>query len=153
MNLSDYEAIKLFVERVRIVKPNFALTEENAMAVAGICVRLDGLPLAIELAAARIKILSPRAILAKLENRLKLLTGGASDLPSRQQTMHGAIEWSHDLLNEDEKTLFRRLAVFAGGFRFEAAESVVGEESADDNIQRPPTTDHRPLMSSTLLHL
>ena len=124
--LSNYEAIKLFVERARNVKPNFALREDNAKSVTEICSRLDGLPLAIELAAARVKILSPRAILAKLENRLKLLTGGARDLPARQQTMRGAVEWSYDLLNEDEKTLFRRLAVFAGGFTFEAAEAVCG---------------------------
>ena len=123
-DISNYEAIRLFVERARNVKPGFALTNENADDVAKICGRLDGLPLAIELAAARIKILSPRTILTKLENRLKLLTGGASDLPVRQQTMRDAIEWSYDLLNEDEKFLFRRLAIFEGGFTFEAAEAV-----------------------------
>ncbi len=123
--LSNYEAVKLFIERARQSKPNFDLTDENAHIVAEICARLDGLPLAIELAAVRVKILSPQAILTKLENRLKLLTGGARDLPARQQTMRGAVEWSYDLLNEDEKILFRRLAVFAGGFTFEAAESVV----------------------------
>ena len=126
--LSNYEAIRLFVERAQNAKSNFALREENARSVAEICARLDGLPLAIELAAARVKILTPNAILAKLENRLNLLTGGAKDLPARQQTMRGAVEWSYDLLNEDEKTLFRRLAVFAGGFTFEAAEAVVEEE-------------------------
>jgi|GEM_PF-133014 len=127
--LQNYEAIKLFVERARNVKSNFALTDENARSVAEICAQLDGLPLAIELAAARVKILSPQMILAKLENRLKLLTGGASDLPARQQTMRGAVEWSYDLLNEEEETLFRRLAVFAGGFTFEAAEAVVQSSS------------------------
>ena len=127
--LSNYEAIKLFVERARNAKPNFALTEENAKSVAEICSRLDGLPLAIELAAARVKILSPQLILTKLENRLKLLTGGARDLPARQQTMRGAVEWSYKLLNEDEKRLFRRLAVFAGGFAFESAEAVVQSSS------------------------
>ena len=121
---SKYDAIKLFVERAQKAKPSFALTEENARCVAEICSRLDGLPLAIELAAARIKILSPFAILAKLENRLKLLIGGARDLPARQQTMRGTVAWSYELLNEDEKTLFRRLAIFVGGFRFESAEAV-----------------------------
>lgn len=126
--LSNYEAIKLFVERARYAKPNFAISEENAKSVVEICSRLDGLPLAIELAAARVKTLTPQAILTKLENRLKLLTGGARDLPVRQQTMRGAIEWSYDLLNEDEKALFRRLAVFAGGFTFEAAEAIAEVE-------------------------
>lgn len=119
------EAVKLFVERARNLKPNFAENSENMQAVAEICVRLEGLPLAIEFAAARIRILSPQAILSKLENRLQLLTGGAQDLPTRQQTMRGAIEWSYDLLDENEKILFRRLAVFAGGFRFDAAESII----------------------------
>ncbi|MBA3694597.1 MAG: protein kinase, partial [Acidobacteria bacterium] len=124
--LSNYEAIKLFVERARNTKPNFTLSQQNAQTVAEICNRLEGLPLAIELAAARIKFLSPQAILTKLENRLKLLTGGARDLPARQQTMRGAVEWSYDLLTEEEKCLFRHLAVFAGGFTFEAAEAVAG---------------------------
>jgi len=124
--LSNYEAIKLFVERARNTKPNFTLSEQNAQAVAEICHRLEGLPLAIELAAARVKFLSPQAILTKLENRLKLLTGGARDLPVRQQTMRGAVEWSYDLLTKEEKCLFRHLAVFVGGFTFEAAEAVAG---------------------------
>ncbi len=130
--LMQYAAIALFVERAQSVKPAFALTDDNAKAVTEICTRLDGLPLAIELAAARIKILSAQAILTRLENRLKLLTGGASDLPARQQTMRSAISWSYDLLTEDEKRLFRRLAVFAGGFGFEAAASVVGAEIESD---------------------
>ena len=122
--LSNYEAVKLFVQRAQNAKPGFALTEANARNVAEICARLDGLPLAIEFAAARVKILTPQALLAKLENRLKLLTGGARDLPARQQTMRGAVEWSYDLLDEDEKILFRRLSVFAGGTTLEAAEAV-----------------------------
>jgi len=124
--VANYEAVKLFVQRAQKAKPGFILTEENARSVAEICARLDGLPLAIELAAARVKILPPQAILTKLENRLKLLTGGARDLPARQQTMRGAVEWSYGLLSEDEKELFRRLSVFAGGFTFEAAEAVCG---------------------------
>jgi len=122
--LSRYAAIELFAVRARETKPNFVLNEENASAVAEICNRLDGLPLAIELAAARIKLLSPRAILERLENSLKLLTGGAGDLPERQRTMRDTIRWSCDLLAEDEKDLFPRLAVFAGGFTVEAAEAV-----------------------------
>jgi non-specific serine/threonine protein kinase len=129
--LSKYEAIKLFVERAQNAKASFALIEENANSVAEICARLDGLPLAIELAAARVKILSPQMILSKLENRLKLLTGGARDLPARQQTMRGAVEWSYDLLDEDEKRLFRRLSVFAGGLTFEAAEAVCADYDSD----------------------
>jgi predicted ATPase/serine/threonine protein kinase len=121
-NLSQYSAVELFVERARSVRPGFALTDENANDVAEICIRLDGLPLAIELAAARIKVLSPRSMLGRLKDRLKLLAGGARDLPARQQTMRGAIEWSYDLLNADEKKLFRSLAVFVGGFTLEAAE-------------------------------
>ncbi len=128
--LADYEAVKLFVQRAQKAKPFFKLTEENAENVADICTRLDGLPLAIELAAARVKILTPKAILTKLENRLQLLTGGASDLPERQQTMRGAIEWSDNLLHEDEKALFRRLAIFAGGFTYEAAEAVCKNEES-----------------------
>ncbi|MCA1624635.1 MAG: protein kinase [Acidobacteria bacterium] len=141
--LSNYEAIKLFVERARNSKPNFILREENARSVTEICRRLDGLPLAIELAAARVKILSPQAILTKLENRLHLLTSGARDLPARQQTMRGAVEWSYELLSEDEKRLFRRLAVFAGGFTIESAEAVcanyelqiTNDESSEDQIE------------------
>jgi non-specific serine/threonine protein kinase len=126
--LRRYEAVTLFIERARSVKSSFNLTEENANSVAEICARLDGLPLAIELAAARVKVLSPQAILSRLDNRLQLLTGGARDLPTRQQTMRGAVDWSYELLPEDEKQLFRRLGVFAGGFTIEAAEAVVGAE-------------------------
>lgn len=127
-DLSRYESVRLFVERARSIKANFALTDENAQSVVEICIRLEGLPLAIELAAVRVKILSPQAILARLDSRLKLLTGGARDLPTRQQTMRGAVEWSYELLTEDEKRLFRRLAVFEGGFTFAAAAAVVGSQ-------------------------
>jgi predicted ATPase/serine/threonine protein kinase len=129
--LMQCAAVALFVDRAAAVKPGFALTRENATAVAEICTRLDGLPLALELAAARVKVLQPNAILARLENRLKLLTGGARDLPSRQQTMRGAIAWSYDLLDEAEKTLLRRLSVFAGGCTIEAAEAIC---DADDDL-------------------
>jgi predicted ATPase/serine/threonine protein kinase len=122
--LSRLPAIELFVERARAVKPQFALTKENASAVAAICSRLDGLPFAIELAAARIKLLSPSAMLARLESRLNLLTGGARDLPTRQQTLRNTVDWSYGLLNGAEQTLFRRLSVFSGGCTLEAVEAV-----------------------------
>ena len=123
-NLTEYEAIRLFVERAQAVKPDFALTKENAPVVVEICARLDGLPLAIELAAARIKLLPPRLLLDRLGNRLKLLTGGARNLPERQRTLRNAIEWSYDLLDEGEKMLFGRLGVFSGGATLEAIETV-----------------------------
>jgi class 3 adenylate cyclase len=113
--LTQYEAVGLFVERARAVKSDFSITNESAPAVAEICVRLDGLPLAIELAAARIKMLPPKAMLHRLTSRLKLLTGGARDLPERQRTLRATIEWSHALLDEGEQVLFGRLAVFSGG--------------------------------------
>jgi predicted ATPase/class 3 adenylate cyclase len=122
--LSQYEAVALFIERAATVRPDFRITNENAPAVAEICARLDGLPLAIELAAARVRLLSPQAILPRLEKRLGLLSGGARDLPERQQTLRGAIAWSHDLLDAPSRTLFRRLAVFAGGCSFESAQAV-----------------------------
>ncbi len=125
--LQKYSAVALFVARAQSIQPNFALTNENAASVAHICARLDGLPLAIELAAARIKLMPPDAILARLNSQLKLLTGGARDLPTRQQTMRGTIAWSFDLLEENEKLLFGRLAVFAGGFTLGAAEAVADE--------------------------
>ncbi len=124
--LAGYDAVKLFVQRAQKAKAVFVLTTENAGSVAEICARLDGLPLAIELAAAWVKIFAPQTILTKLENRLRLLTGGARDLPLRQQTMRDAVGWSYELLSEDEKGLFRQLSVFAGGFTFEAAETVYG---------------------------
>jgi predicted ATPase/serine/threonine protein kinase len=122
--LSRLPAVALFVERARAVKHEFALTRENAPAVAAICARLDGLPLAIELAAARIKLLSPTAMLARLESRLNLLTGGALDLPTRQQTLRSTVDWSYGLLNASEQTLFRRLSVFTGGCTLEGVEAV-----------------------------
>lgn len=122
--LSGLPAVALFVDRARAVKHDFSLNKENAAAVAGICARLDGLPLAIELAAARIKLLTPSAMLARLESCLNLLTGGARDLPTRQQTLRSTVDWSHDLLNAAEQKLFRRLSVFVGGCTLEAVEAV-----------------------------
>jgi predicted ATPase/class 3 adenylate cyclase len=122
--LSQYEAVALFIERARAVRPDFEVTNENAPAVAEICSRLDGLPLAIELAAARIKVLSPEAILDRLERRLPVLASAGQDLPARQRTLRGAIDWSYELLDEAERRLFARLAVFVGGWTIEAAEDV-----------------------------
>ena len=127
--LTQYEAVALFIERAAAVKPGFAVTNENAPAVAEICHRLDGLPLAIELAAARVRVLPPQRMLAELSHRLSFLTGGARDLPARQKTLRGAIDWSHDLLTADEQKLFRRLAVFVGGCTLEAIEAVCNPES------------------------
>jgi len=122
--LSRFSAISLFVQRAIAVKPDFQLTEENAPVVAEICARLDGLPLAIELAAARVKLLSVSALRSRLASCLQLLTGGPRDLPARQQTLRQAIDWSYDLLTESEQKLFRRLSVFLGGCTLEAVEAV-----------------------------
>jgi predicted ATPase/class 3 adenylate cyclase len=122
--LSQYEAVALFIERATAVKPDFAITNANAPAVAEICSRLDGLPLAIELAAARVRFLSPQAILDRLERLLPLLTGGTRDVPERQRTLRGAIHWSYELLDGPERRLFERVAAFAGGWTLEAAEAV-----------------------------
>ncbi len=125
--LTQYEAVALFIARARSVRPDFQVDNDNAPAVAEVCARLDGLPLAIELAAARIKLLSPQAMLARLQSRLDLFGGGvARDLPARQQTLRGAIAWSYDLLDEESRRLFRRLSVFVGGFVLEAAEAICG---------------------------
>ena len=123
-DLIQYEAVRLFIERAQAARPDFILSDQNAAAVAEICQRLDGLPLAIELAAARVKLFAPDALLARLSSPLQILTGGARDLPARQQTIRSTIDWSYQLLSADEHRLFRRLGVFVGGFTLEAAETV-----------------------------
>jgi predicted ATPase/class 3 adenylate cyclase len=132
--LSQYDAVTLFIQRAEAVKPGFRVNNANAPAVAEICYRLEGIPLAIELAAARVKVLSPQALLDRLGSRLKLLTGGARDVPARQQTLRNTIEWGYDLLTGGEKQLFRRASVFRGGRTLEAVEEVcnaVGDLEVD----------------------
>ena len=126
-NPLEIDSIRLFVERGTTAKPDFRLTKENTPFVAQICSRLDGIPLAIELAAARVKVLSPEQIASRLDDRFRLLTGGARTALPRQQTLRAMIDWSYSLLSEPEKTVFRRLAVFTGGWTLEAAEFVCGE--------------------------
>jgi predicted ATPase len=133
--LTQYEAVRLFVERAKAVKPGFEVTNESAPAVAEICARLDGLPLAIELAAARTKLLPPQALLSRFSNRLKLLKGGARNLPARQQTLRATISWSYNLLDEEEKTLFWRLSVFSGGSTLEAIEEICDPEGDIDVLE------------------
>jgi len=123
-SLSQFAAVALFIERTQAVKPDFHLTATNANAIAAICVRLDGLPLAIELTAAWMRLLSPQQLLERLGQSLQVLTGGSRDLPERQQTLRSTIKWSYDLLNAEEQRLFRRLAIFVGSCSIEAAESV-----------------------------
>src|SRR5918997_340358 len=128
-SLARYEAARLFLERTAAVNPTFALTEQNAVAVAQICYRLDGIPLAIELAAARAKVLSVEQIAARLDDCFGLLTAGGRTAMPRHRTLHATMDWSHDLLPDDEGALFRRLSVFAGGFSLGAVEAVcAGEE-------------------------
>src|SRR5829696_8448006 len=123
-DLAEVEAVKLFVERARAIDPAFALTSDNAVAVAGICARLDGLPLAIELAAARTRLFTPTALLGRLDRRLPVLTEGPMDAPIRQRTLRSTIGWSFDLLRERDQRVFASLGVFAGGFTLAAAEAV-----------------------------
>jgi predicted ATPase/DNA-binding CsgD family transcriptional regulator len=125
------ESARLFVERARAVQPGFVLSRETASLVGEICRRLDGLPLAIELAAAQLRVLPPAAMLARLDRRLPLLTSGPRDVPARQRTLRDTIAWSHDLLDEAEQQLFRRLSVFVGGWTLEAAEAVCAEGVRD----------------------
>ncbi len=131
--LAQVPSVALFLERARAVNPDFALTAENAATIVEICRRLDGLPLALELAAARLSLLTPQALLARMERRLPLLTRGARDLPQRQQTLHNTLAWSYDLLEEREQHLFRQLAVFVGSFPLDAVESVCADEKDGEN--------------------
>jgi predicted ATPase/transcriptional regulator with XRE-family HTH domain len=157
--LAGVAAVRLFVERATEVRGDFSLTAANASAVGELCRRLDGLPLAIELAVGWLKILSPEALAAQLAPRLPLLTGGAADLPDRQRTMRDTIAWSHGLLSAEEQRFFRRLGVFAGGFTLEAAQWVsgVGDRVSDDGSEvgmrkaEEPIPDPRPPTPETLV--
>ena len=134
-HLGQYESVALFIDRAHAVRPDFAVNDENAPAVAEICARLDGLPLAIELAAARVTTLTPAAILERLGSRLKLLTGGAADLPFRQRTLRATIDWSYRMLSPVEQMLFREMAVFAGGAALEAVQTVCACEGEADVLE------------------
>lgn len=129
--LTQYEAVRLFIDRASLVSPHFTVTKDTAPAIAQICFRLDGIPLALELAAARVKMLSVDQISARLDDRFRLLTGGARTALPRQQTLRAMIDWSYDLLSENERLLLRRLAVFAGGWTLELAEQVCSDETID----------------------
>jgi predicted ATPase/transcriptional regulator with XRE-family HTH domain len=161
--LGRIAAVDLFTNRAAAILPGFSLTDDNAAAVAEITIRLDGLPLAIELAAARLNVLSPDSLLARLERRLPLLTGGAQDLPARLQALRATIDWSYELLESDDQELFRTLAVFAGGFTLEAAEAVwcgTSEPAADGRAGVPDAPSEHPvldgltsLVEKSLLHV
>ncbi|HEX9235047.1 MAG TPA: adenylate/guanylate cyclase domain-containing protein, partial [Actinomycetota bacterium] len=141
------ESVALFAERAAAVRSGFRVTTENAAAVAEIVARLDGLPLAIELAASRLNLLTPQALLARLTERLPLLTGGARDLPERQRTLRGTIEWSHELLQPELRRLFARLSVFSGGWTLESAEAVCGPGLELDVLEGSST-----LVDASLVH-
>lgn len=145
--LAMYPSVELFVQRASAVKSSFQLNESNAAIVAQLCVRLEGLPLAIELAAAHIKVLPPKAMLERLSYRLSVLTGGARDLPERQQTLRNTIKWSYELLTSDEQRLFRRLSIFVGGCTLDGAEKVCGRE----DMQLPVFDGVTALMDKSLL--
>ena len=147
--LLHYAAVALFVQRAQMVKPNFVLSEDNAAAIAHICIRLDGLPLSLELAAARSKLLSPQALLGRLNHRLAVLTSGRQDAPTRQQTLRATISWSYDLLNVQEQQCFRQLAVFVGGCTLEAAEAVCGGAA---DLSLPVMDLVASLLDKSLLH-
>ena len=131
-DLLSYESVALFVERARAASDTFSLTDENAPIIADICRRLDGIPLAIELAAARVKMLGPRRLRERLDERFRLLTGGSRDALPRQQTLRAMIDWSHDLLDDRERTLFRRLTIFVNGFTLEGAVAIGSDEDVDE---------------------
>lgn len=146
--LPQYSAVALFLQRAQAVKPDFALTTKNAAAVAAMCVYLDGLPLAIELAAVRVRLLPPHALLVRLEHRLSALIGGPHDLPERQQTLRGTIAWSYDLLAPHEQALFRRMAVFAGGCTIAAIQAVC---VVDNDLQGDLVDRLQPLVAHHLV--
>jgi predicted ATPase len=146
------EAVQLFAARASAVQPGFAVTADNAAKIGAVCRQLDGLPLAIELAAARLRILSPEALLTDLEHRLRLLSDGPRDVPDRLRTMRNAIAWSVDRLSQEERSLFCRLGVFVGGFSLEAAEWMVPAVGGDGPTSPEPTLDTLDLVTSLVDH-
>ena len=140
-SLSQYEAVKLFIDRAASVIPDFKVTTENAPIIAQICHRLDGIPLAIELAAAKIRVLGVEQIARRLDDRFKLLTGGSRTALERHRTLHGAVDWSYNLLSPKEQMLFRRLSVFVGGWTLRAAESVCGDQPEQETIMSDDVLD------------
>jgi predicted ATPase/class 3 adenylate cyclase/Tfp pilus assembly protein PilF len=156
VSAAESDAVRLFVQRAQAVRPDFRLSEKNAAAIVGVCNRLDGLPLAIELAAARVRLFSPRALLERLaaeDGPLGLLTGGARDLPLRQQALRATIAWSHELLGPSEQAVFRRLAVFVGGCTLEAAEAVCRVGAGADGTEPDVLSDVAALVDINLLRL
>jgi predicted ATPase len=170
--IADCEAVALFVERAQFAKPGFALTARNAVATAEVCRRLEGIPLAIELAAARVRVLTVERILERLDDKFRLLAGSGRTTPSRQQTLRAALDWSYELLTEEERALLRRLSVFAGGFTLDAAEEVAGcrllvAGSVDTTVRsepnirskrtvsepEPATSNQQPATADVLDHL
>jgi predicted ATPase/class 3 adenylate cyclase len=149
--LSQYAAVALFIERAQAARPDFAVTAANAPAITEICVRLEGLPLAIELAAARVRVLPPEALLGRLSAQLKLLTGGARDLEERQQTMRNTLAWSYDLLQSEEQRLFCRLAVFVGGCTLGAAEAVCAAPAGFVSLELDPLDGLSALVDHSLV--
>lgn len=139
--LSQYEAVQLFIDRATSALPTFSITDENASALAEVCYRLDGIPLAIELAAAKIRVLSLEQIAERLDDRFRLLTGGLRTALERHQTLRAAVDWSYNLLPPEEQTLFRRLSVFVGGWTLEAAESVCGEDTGSGGVRSDVVLD------------
>src|SRR5262249_35091997 len=146
---NQYESVRLFVDRAAAAVPTFSLTEQNAVAIAQLCRRLDGIPLAIELAATRVKALPVEQIAARLDDRFRLLTGGSRTALPRQQTLRALIDWSYDLLTEPERLLLRRLSVFVDGWALEAAEAVCGDDEAGTTDGGQWTVDRS---SSTTVH-
>ncbi len=146
-DLAQYEAVRLFVDRAKYASPGFKLTNQNAQVVAQVCQQLDGIPLAIELAAARVKVLSVEQISRRLNDRFRLLVGGSRTALPRQQTLRALVDWSHDLLSDAERVLFRRLSVFSGGCTLEAIEAVCGEYE-DPETRRQEDTEKAPIAAS-----
>ena len=150
--LTQYEAVALFIDRAVAAKSSFAVTNDNAPAIAEICFQLDGLPLAIELAAARVRVFPAQRMLSEMSHRLSFLKGGARDLPTRQKTLRGAIDWSHDLLGEEEQAVFRQLGAFVGGCTLEAVAAVCEIEPEGSTFEIIESLAAKSLLRQTEAH-